>query len=53
MFGVCLRVADLSGALRHLEGAGIPTEVRGRDTAAALARPDPSRVHGINLFLCP
>jgi len=51
LFGVCLRVKDLWGALRHLGGKDIPTDVGGRETATPLARLDPSRVHGVNLFL--
>lgn len=53
LLGVCLRVADFAGALRHLDEAGISTEVHGRRTATPLARLDPTRVNGVNLFLCP
>lgn len=52
LFGVCLRVKDLWGALRHLGAKDIPTNVDGRETPTPLARLDPSRVQGINLFLC-
>jgi methylmalonyl-CoA/ethylmalonyl-CoA epimerase len=52
LFGVCLRVKDFWGALRHLEKMDIPTDVDGRETSRPLARLDPLRVHGINLFLC-
>jgi methylmalonyl-CoA/ethylmalonyl-CoA epimerase len=53
LFGVCLRVLDFEGALRHLEKTGISTEVHGRHTTSPLARLDPTQVHGVNLFLCP
>jgi methylmalonyl-CoA/ethylmalonyl-CoA epimerase len=53
LFGVCLRVKDFWGALRHLGREDIPTDVDGRETPAPLARLDPSRVHGATLFLCP
>lgn len=53
LFGVCLRVADFGGALRHLDEAGISTEVHGRHAAMPLARLDPTQVNGVNLFLCP
>jgi methylmalonyl-CoA/ethylmalonyl-CoA epimerase len=52
LFGVCLRVADFGAALRHLEETGIPTKVHGRHTTFPLARLDPTRTHGVNLFLC-
>ncbi len=51
LFGVCLRVPDLWGALRHLGEKDIPTEVDSREAPTPLARFDPSRVHGANLFL--
>jgi methylmalonyl-CoA/ethylmalonyl-CoA epimerase len=53
LFGVCLRVQDFQDALRHLRDEDIPTDVDGREIRSPLARLDPSRVHGINLFLCP
>ncbi len=53
LFGVCLRVKDFWGALRHLGREDIPTDVDGRESLTPLARLDPSRVHGANLFLCP
>ena len=52
LFGVCLRVLDLEAALLYLEGVDISTEVHRKDTAMPLARLDPSRTHGVNLFLC-
>jgi hypothetical protein len=51
LFGVCLRVKDFWGALRHLGEKDIPTDVHGREAPTPLARLDPARVHGINLFL--
>jgi methylmalonyl-CoA/ethylmalonyl-CoA epimerase len=53
LYGVCLKVADLGAALQYLKEAGIPVEVRGGNTARPLACLDPSRLHGVNLFLCP
>jgi methylmalonyl-CoA/ethylmalonyl-CoA epimerase len=53
LFGICLRVADFEDALRYLEETGIPTKVHGRATTTPLARLDPTRVNGVNLFLCP
>lgn len=52
LFGVCLRVPDFWGALRHLGEEDIPTDVDSREAPTPLARLDPSRVHGLNLFLC-
>lgn len=52
LFGVCLQVTDLEAALRHLEAVGIPTEVHRRNAATLLARLDPTRANGVNLFLC-
>jgi methylmalonyl-CoA/ethylmalonyl-CoA epimerase len=52
LFGVCLGVKDFWAAVRHLGRKDIPTDVAGRETASPLARLDPSRVHGVNLFLC-
>jgi len=52
LFGVCLRVLNLEAALAYLERIDISTEVHGKDTATSLARLDPSRTHGVNLFLC-
>jgi len=53
LFGVCLRVKDFWGAVRHLEGKDIRTDVHGRETPTPLARLDPPRVHGLNLFFSP
>lgn len=53
LLGVCLRVADLDAALRHLEETGISTTVHGRHTTTPLARLDPTQTHGAHLFLCP
>jgi methylmalonyl-CoA/ethylmalonyl-CoA epimerase len=53
LFGVCLRVKDFWGALRHLGEKDIPTDVHGREAPTPLARLDPARVHGINLFFSP
>ena len=52
LFGVCLRVVNLEAALQHLEAAGIPTEIHRQKTAKPLARLDPTRANGVNLFLC-
>jgi methylmalonyl-CoA/ethylmalonyl-CoA epimerase len=52
LFGVCLRVPDLEAALLHLETTGISTEVHRKNTATPLARIDPTRTNGVNLFLC-
>ena len=52
LFGVCLRVMDLETALLHLEATGIFTEVDRRNTTTRLARLDPGRTNGVNLFLC-
>jgi 4-hydroxyphenylpyruvate dioxygenase-like putative hemolysin len=53
IFGLCLHVADLEAALRHLAVVGIPTEAQVRGTTTVLARVDPARVYGVNLYLCP
>jgi catechol 2,3-dioxygenase-like lactoylglutathione lyase family enzyme len=52
LFGVCLRVANLEAALRHLEAADVPTEVDRKDASAPLVRVDPAQANGVNLFLC-
>ena len=51
LFGVCLRVMDLETAFLHLETKGISIELHGQNTAMPLARLDPSRTNGVNLFL--
>jgi len=53
LFGVCLRVADFPEAVRYLEEAGVLTEMHDRHATRPLARLDPTRTHGVNLFLCP
>lgn len=53
LFGVCLGVRDFGGALRHLEEAGIPVEIRGTNTPEPLACLESNRVHGAHLCLCP
>jgi methylmalonyl-CoA/ethylmalonyl-CoA epimerase len=51
LFGVCLRVMDLETAFLHLETKGISIELLGQNTAMPLARLDPARTNGVNLFL--
>jgi len=53
LFGVCLKVKDFREAIRYLGEKDLPTHVHSRETPTPLARLDPARVHGINLFLCP
>jgi methylmalonyl-CoA/ethylmalonyl-CoA epimerase len=52
LFGVSLRVADMDAALRHLEATGVATEVFRRGPTIPLARLDPARANGVNLFVC-
>ncbi len=51
LFGICLRVRDLSDSLRRMEDQGIPVETSRPGDAALFAAIDPSRTHGVNLFL--
>jgi methylmalonyl-CoA/ethylmalonyl-CoA epimerase len=51
LFGVCLRVMDLEAAFLHLETTGNSIELHGQNTAMPLARLDPARTNGVNLFL--
>lgn len=51
-FAVCLRVADIDAALRHLEATGIRSEVHRRGATRPLARLDPAQTNSVNFFLC-
>ncbi len=51
LFGICLRVHDLERSIRRIEDHGVPVELSQTGDAAALAAIDPSRTHGVNLFL--
>lgn len=53
LYGMCLRVRDFQGALRHLASAGISAIVKGGETSSPLACLAADRAHGANLFLSP
>jgi methylmalonyl-CoA/ethylmalonyl-CoA epimerase len=51
LLGIGLRVSDLARSIRGLEDRGVPFEMEREAGATALAGIDPSRAHGVNLFL--
>ncbi len=51
LFGIGLRVSDLAHCIRRLEDRGVPFAMEREAGATALAGIDPSRAHGVNLFL--
>ncbi len=51
LFGICLRVPDASDSLRRMREQGVPVETAQPGDAAPFAAIDPSRTHGVNLFL--
>jgi methylmalonyl-CoA epimerase len=53
LLGLCLAVADLDGALRHLGEKGISVEVRGNGKDGPLAKVASGKTHGVGLFLSP
>lgn len=53
LLGLCLAVADLGGALRHLEKKGIPLDVLGKDRGAPLVKIPSDKTHGVGLYLSP